>query len=913
VQRRPRLGCARLEDRTVPTVNLILDFDGGLTPDSPSYNNISGTITWQPFVPFLEAAGVPGNRTEQVLQIVAGVRADFADFDFQVIWDDRGVNSPFFGPRDAVMMVTNTKFSETGLGGGTGTIGLAPLDLFNDDADAAVTFVGSIAEFSGFDVANAIADTVATISHEFGHSLGQSHVATNDSEAREMMAEASSANGIDQRFTPEPLDHLDPEPGVIYSERERLQRNVGLIASGKTIGTLERLTGQTLFLDTPTIGLDGQGIGVFRGPVAYTNPVTKVTTPEPLTINFAGDRDAFRITLQAGVSYNIRQRAAGSSIDPIFSIWDANSRFLATGTQGAAGGVSVLTFTPSKSGQYYIVAGTGYDRAASGGVGTPSIGGYHLEITPTWFEINSVTNTVVLPGTGAGNVMSAGLAAGGLQVLSGANTIVLPTTYVTGVEFAGAAGNDVYTVDFAGGAFRAAVNDTQGNNRMVVDGSAGDDAFTIAGSQVTTGAGGQVNLAGLSELTVNGRDGNDSFVFSALGLPVTLNGNAPTTTPGDRLVVTASDAKQTAAGPNDGLFTFKSGQPMVYSGMESVTISDAPPPPPPPPLPVDRGSLAIASGAGSLPMATLFNNGTGIAAYTVMAYAPEFRGGVRVAAADVDGDGVDDLITAAGPGGGPHVQVFNGRLPQQLNAPIGSFFAYAARFTGGVNVAAGDINGDGRADIVTGADTGGGPHVRVFDGATGAVLTEFFAYSAGFFGGVRVACADVNADGFADIITAAGPGGGPHVRVFHGVTGEVITEFFAYEATFTGGVFVTAGDVTGDGRADIVTGPGEGGGPIVAAFDGAGGGQIGRFAAYPPGTPGITTGSGSLLTGDSLWASGVRVALADTDANGIRELYTAPGRGRAGTVKGYLLFPFTDIYTRGPNDPTFLGGVYVGS
>ena len=121
---------------------------------------------------------------------------------------------------------------------------------------------------------------------------------------------------------------------------------------------------------------------------------------------------------------------------------------------------------------------------------------------------------------------------------------------------------------------------------------------------------------------------------------------------------------------------------------------------------------------------------------------------------------------------------------------IREFFAYAVGFTGGVFVAARDVNGDGRADIITGAGPGGGPHVRVFDGVTGRPIREFFAYAVGFTGGVFVAARDVNGDGRADIITGAGPGGGPHVRVFDGATGAVIREFFAYALGFTGGVLV---------------------------------------------------------------------------------------------------------------------------
>jgi hypothetical protein len=106
-------------------------------------------------------------------------------------------------------------------------------------------------------------------------------------------------------------------------------------------------------------------------------------------------------------------------------------------------------------------------------------------------------------------------------------------------------------------------------------------------------------------------------------------------------------------------------------------------------------------------------------------------------------------------------------------------------------VAAGDVNGDGRADVITGAGAGGGPHVRVFSGFSLpniSVLTEFFAYG-GFGGGVRVGATDFDGDGLADIVTGAGPGGGPHVRVLSGVGLTELSSFFAYNL-FAGGVFV---------------------------------------------------------------------------------------------------------------------------
>src|SRR5207244_375169 len=131
-----------------------------------------------------------------------------------------------------------------------------------------------------------------------------------------------------------------------------------------------------------------------------------------------------------------------------------------------------------------------------------------------------------------------------------------------------------------------------------------------------------------------------------------------------------------------------------------------------------------------------------------------------------------------------------------------SFFAYAAAFTGGVFVAAGDLNGDGRAEIVTGAGAGGGPHVKVFGGPNLTEIRSFFAYAPTFTGGVSVAV------GGGRLVTGAGAGGGPHVRVFDGSTGTELRSFFAFDPALNGGVWVAAGDTDGNGQADVIAGAG---------------------------------------------------------------------------------------------------------
>lgn len=311
------------------------------------------------------------------------------------------------------------------------------------------------------------------------------------------------------------------------------------------------------------------------------------------------------------------------------------------------------------------------------------------------------------------------------------------------------------------------------------------------------------------------------------------------------------------------------------------------------------GIVAVAPDAGLAAPVIVFARPTGTERFRLLPYGPGFKGGVRVAVGDVNGDGVPDVVT--GPGrGGPVVRVFDGTTGAPLTGAIGAFNAYDPGFTGGVFVAAGDVNGDGHADVVTGAGAGkGGPHVKVFNGTDGSVLASFFAYDVAFKGGVRVAAGDVDGDALADIVTGAGKGKeGPHVKVFDGSTLEVVADFYAFDSAAKGGVFVAAGDLNGDGLAEVVTGPDRAGDPHVRAFTGSG---------IP---------SASFFAYDRAFRGGIRVAVGDVDGLGNGEIVTTPGKGRLGPI-----LRFFNAVKNGtpvgpqvvPFDPAFQGGVFVAA
>ena len=131
---------------------------------------------------------------------------------------------------------------------------------------------------------------------------------------------------------------------------------------------------------------------------------------------------------------------------------------------------------------------------------------------------------------------------------------------------------------------------------------------------------------------------------------------------------------------------------------------------------------------------------------------------------------------------------------------------FEASFTGGVFVSAGDVTGDGVPDLVITPDEGGGPRVRLFSGDGFGQIADFLGIDdPNFRGGARAGIGDVNADGYGDLVVAAGFGGGPRVAAFSGkglTRGEqfrLFSDFFIFggtdATTLRNGVFIAAGDV----------------------------------------------------------------------------------------------------------------------
>jgi hypothetical protein len=329
--------------------------------------------------------------------------------------------------------------------------------------------------------------------------------------------------------------------------------------------------------------------------------------------------------------------------------------------------------------------------------------------------------------------------------------------------------------------------------------------------------------------------------------------------------------------------TITTTQTNYASGSAQVTATSLPA------TPLVVGTPPASSSGGSSTV-TLYDPVTGAETGTAIPF-PGFSGPIKVVSGDFNNDGVADIIAGAGFGGGPAIAILNSQTGEVMEA----FFAFDQAFTGGVFVAVQDVNGDGILDIIAGAGPTGGPEVRIFDGSNLTVLRSFFAYAEDFTGGVSVASIDFNNDGILDLVTGAGPGGAPHVKVFDGATNAIISQWYAYATDFTGGVFVAIGDIGNDGTFEVVTGAGAGGSPVVAVWDPNTGALLAQFMAYAEDFTG-----------------GVRVGINDGNTDGIADILTGAGPG-GGPQVNVFNFPALDLlFSFYSGDPANTGGVFVG-
>ena len=659
--------------------------------------------------------------------------------------------------------------------------------------------------------------------------------------------------------------------GTVTLTNSTVSRNKA--ASGGGIGNFNGtviITNTTLTGNTASIA--GGGIGIFGGNATLTNTIVAGnllgTTPDDVNGTLVSTSSNNLIGVNSNLS-GITNGTNGNQIGTAATPIDAKLAPLAnngglTQTHALLPGSPALnagsnTGLPSQDAR-------GFVRVAGGVV---DIGAYETQTV--------IITPATLPNAGVGKVYNQNLTANFAGQPSGTNyTFTAATPLPAGLSLSpqglisgtpSAAGNSLISVlatASTGDFVQTNINlTTLANNPPV---ARDDTASTKQGTAVTidilandTDADGDpltVSLGNAANGTVRLVNGKAIYTPNAqfvgvdfFGYTVTDNrGGSPATA---RATITVSAATQLP--------------PETAASRENLLGSK---------------EYAVGSGDGGS-TATLYNADNTVR-FTITPFPGQF-GGVRVAVADFDLDGIGDLVVGTGPGGPTEVKVYNGKT----QAVMFQISPFEAAFTGGVFVAAGSLSGEFGADLATSPDEGGGPRVRLFGGIGSGdafQVADFLGIEdPNFRGGARVTMGDINGDGKADLVVAAGFGGGPRIAAFNGVSFFVSPErpeklfgdFLAFEDTLRNGTFVAVGDVDGDGRAELIAGGGPGGGPRVSVFTGV---DLLRN---------VQTRQADFFAGDTGNRGGVRVAISNLDGDNQADLVTGSGPGLRNRVTNY--------------------------
>lgn len=257
--------------------------------------------------------------------------------------------------------------------------------------------------------------------------------------------------------------------------------------------------------------------------------------------------------------------------------------------------------------------------------------------------------------------------------------------------------------------------------------------------------------------------------------------------------------------------------------------------------------------------------------------------GAALVTADLNGDGTLDGILVEG----NTIQVINGK---DLSTLVPAFTPFPG-FDGSLSVAAADLNGDGKAELVVAAGTGGGPVIVVYDGAklssgvspVSAEIVSFLGIDEpSFRGGTRIALGDLNGDGVPDLVVAAGDGGGPRVAIYDGKSitdgtpTKLVNDFFAYDPSLRSGAYVAVGDLASNGYDDLILGAGTGGGPRVIVLDG-------QKIVNGPIAAALAAPVADFFAGNTTSRSGAPVSVSQATGSNPPELVVTPPLGSTRT------------------------------
>ncbi|MCC7083779.1 MAG: hypothetical protein IT427_02090 [Pirellulales bacterium] len=488
----------------------------------------------------------------------------------------------------------------------------------------------------------------------------------------------------------------------------------------------------------------------------------------------------------------------------------------------------------------------------------------------------------------------------------------LATAVGVGITLFGQGGDDSFTVgdgDLSQILAAVAIDAGDGlGDSLVVDDSGRNDEvdYVIDPTFVALDTGIVANVATftatLESARINGTQGvNEFHVTPSADTEFFIDGNDPSTPPGDYLEINfaGTTGRHLTKIGSSGMWEFSNREDVKFEDIERFNF-----------FPII--TVGADAGAHSRSSVHVYDAELGDLVVKFFAYGTSFKGGVRVAVGDINADGIPEIVTAPGPGRSSLVKVFDILTGTEI---LGDRIrAYESSFRNGIYVATGDITADGVADIITSPGPGRDVHIRVWKNETAANPADpfadlqwlgFRAFGGKIRSGATVAAGDLTGDGRAEIVVGSGPGIAPRIRVYDISTidplptpGYVDLLPFIYQirpfnTSDRGGVFVAVGNVRGDGIAEIIAGSGVGGRGRVEMYN-SNGTRFKSFSAYP------NNGNNSA----------VHVAVENVDADAFGEIITGEGPGgslrrRAFDADATMVDDILEI------DPDFRDGFFV--
>ncbi|MFA6296717.1 MAG: metallophosphoesterase [Patescibacteria group bacterium] len=176
--------------------------------------------------------------------------------------------------------------------------------------------------------------------------------------------------------------------------------------------------------------------------------------------------------------------------------------------------------------------------------------------------------------------------------------------------------------------------------------------------------------------------------------------------------------------------------------------------------------------------------------------------GVRIASGDVNMDGNDELIVGSGSNSKSWVKVFdiNGNLLKKI-------YPFKKDYLGGVDVAAGDVNGDNISEIAVSKFTGESSKVKIFKYLDKSVIFDRIIYPK-LESAVAITLGDVDNDWTDELITGTGTGVRSKIRFYNILTtnkkgSKIDKEIKPFKKDIVDGLDVACGDINNDGNLDI--------------------------------------------------------------------------------------------------------------